>query len=124
MLHVAGSLVLAHSLRLAADMPFAVVESGSGTVLSGQRFAPPDRGGAAISPAQAARRARAVRQHGIAKARLYSQGFGAERPIDTNATEEARKNNRRVELHIEKEGDAASAAPPRGTPPRLPRTEE
>jgi OmpA-OmpF porin, OOP family len=39
-------------------------------------------------------------QHGVARARLSAQGFGLERPIDTNDTEAGRQNNRRVEFHI------------------------
>jgi outer membrane protein OmpA-like peptidoglycan-associated protein len=39
-------------------------------------------------------------QHGIDRNRLHSVGMGQERPIDTNATEEGRRNNRRVEFHI------------------------
>ena len=38
---------------------------------------------------------------GIAKERLTSQGFGPDKPIDSNTTEEGRRNNRRVEFHIE-----------------------
>ena len=38
--------------------------------------------------------------HGIDKSRLTSQGFGMDQAIDTNDTEEGRKNNRRVEFHI------------------------
>ena len=49
--------------------------------------------------------------HGIAKERLTSAGFGQEKPIDTNDTEDGRKNNRRVEFRIVDE----NAAPP--TPP-------
>jgi len=37
---------------------------------------------------------------GIDKGRLTSEGFGLEKPIDTNATDEGRQNNRRVEIHI------------------------
>ena len=40
-------------------------------------------------------------KHGIDKSRLSSQGFGMEKPIDDNKTEAGRKNNRRVEFHIE-----------------------
>ena len=39
--------------------------------------------------------------HGVEPARLSSAGFGLERPLDSNLTEEGRNNNRRVELHIE-----------------------
>jgi outer membrane protein OmpA-like peptidoglycan-associated protein len=38
--------------------------------------------------------------HGIAKARLSAAGFGLEKPIDSNDTDEGRQNNRRVEFHI------------------------
>jgi outer membrane protein OmpA-like peptidoglycan-associated protein len=50
------------------------------------------------------RRAEAVSEwltrHGVDKGRLQSVGIGQERPIDTNATEDGRRNNRRVEFHI------------------------
>jgi outer membrane protein OmpA-like peptidoglycan-associated protein len=50
------------------------------------------------------RRAEAVTnwlvQHGIDRNRLQHVGIGQDRPIDTNATEEGRRNNRRVEFHI------------------------
>jgi outer membrane protein OmpA-like peptidoglycan-associated protein len=39
-------------------------------------------------------------KHGIDAARLQTQGFGPDRPIDTNKTPEGRRNNRRVEFHI------------------------
>ena len=38
--------------------------------------------------------------HGIAKTRLSSQGFGMAKPIDSNDTDGGRQNNRRVEFHI------------------------
>ena len=42
---------------------------------------------------------------GIEKSRLTSQGYGMQKPIDTNDTDEGRQNNRRVEFHIlEKDG--------------------
>jgi len=40
---------------------------------------------------------------GVAKNRLASAGFGQEKPVDTNDTEEGRQNNRRVEFHIEED---------------------
>jgi outer membrane protein OmpA-like peptidoglycan-associated protein len=50
------------------------------------------------------RRAEAVSawlvRHGVDGGRLSSVGMGEERPIDTNATEQGRHNNRRVEFHI------------------------
>ena len=50
------------------------------------------------------RRAEAVSawlvRHGVDGNRLHSVGVGPDRPIDTNATEEGRRNNRRVEFHI------------------------
>lgn len=42
-------------------------------------------------------------KHGIDKSRLTSAGFGQERPMSDNSTEEGRRENRRVEFHIESE---------------------
>jgi outer membrane protein OmpA-like peptidoglycan-associated protein len=53
-------------------------------------------------------------KNGIDAARLTSQGFGQDRPIDSNTTEAGRKNNRRVEFHIEK--DDGGAKPPETQP--------
>lgn len=39
---------------------------------------------------------------GIEKSRLKGSGFGPDKPIDSNDTDEGRQNNRRVEFHIEK----------------------
>jgi len=54
-----------------------------------------------LSQQRAASVVRWLVQHGITASRLTSQGFGFDRPIDTNETPEGRKNNRRVEFHIE-----------------------
>jgi OmpA-OmpF porin, OOP family len=54
--------------------------------------------------------------HGVDKSRLASEGFGSERPIDTNDTPAGKANNRRVEFHIDK-SDAAAATPPKTTKP-------
>jgi OmpA-OmpF porin, OOP family len=66
-------------------------------------------GAAAMNKALSTRRAASVVawlvQHGVDGSRLSSEGFGMERPIDSNTTPEGRQNNRRVELHID---DAAS----------------
>jgi OmpA-OmpF porin, OOP family len=40
-------------------------------------------------------------RHGIDAQRMSSEGFGPDRPIDSNKTEEGRRNNRRVEFHIQ-----------------------
>lgn len=49
-------------------------------------------------------RAMAVKRYleakGISPSRLVSQGFGSERPVDTNDTEEGRAKNRRVEFKV------------------------
>jgi OOP family OmpA-OmpF porin len=66
-----------------------------------------NRGGAAMNKKLSTDRAASVVKwlvsHGIDKKRLVSQGFGQDRPIDTNATDAGRQNNRRVEFHIEPE---------------------
>jgi outer membrane protein OmpA-like peptidoglycan-associated protein len=41
--------------------------------------------------------------HGIDAKRLTSQGFGQDKPIATNDTDEGRRENRRVEFHIAEE---------------------
>lgn len=48
---------------------------------------------------------------GIAKERLTSQGFGPDKPIDSNTTEEGRRNNRRVEFHIESSSSPEAPKP-------------
>lgn len=49
---------------------------------------------------------------GIARGRLTSQGFGPERPIDTNDSEAGRRKNRRVEFRILRARAGAANAPP------------
>jgi outer membrane protein OmpA-like peptidoglycan-associated protein len=41
--------------------------------------------------------------HGVDASRLTSKGLGQSQPVDNNATEEGRRNNRRVEFHTEEE---------------------
>ncbi len=43
----------------------------------------------------------ALAARGISRGRLKSHGFGEMKPVDTNATDEGRQRNRRVEFHIE-----------------------
>lgn len=61
-----------------------------------------DQGGPAINGPLSERRAAAVKawlvQQGIEEARLAAKGFGATKPIDSNATQEGRAMNRRVEF--------------------------
>ena len=41
-----------------------------------------------------------LQNHGVEKGRLGNIGHGKDDPIDTNATDAGRANNRRVEFHI------------------------
>jgi outer membrane protein OmpA-like peptidoglycan-associated protein len=62
------------------------------------------RGQAAKNRDLSRRRAEAVVawlvERGIAAERLKATGFGADKPLTTNATDEGRQTNRRVEFHI------------------------
>ena len=83
-----------------------------------------NRGNAALNKVLSQNRAKAVVtwlvKHGIEKGRLTSAGFGQERPIDTNDTDEGRQNNRRVEFHIRDGAGGAvkDQAPTPGTKPQ------
>jgi outer membrane protein OmpA-like peptidoglycan-associated protein len=44
---------------------------------------------------------RYLTSHGIATSRLGAQGYGPDKPIDTNDTDTGRQKNRRVEFHIQ-----------------------
>ena len=63
-----------------------------------------NKGSAAYNKNLSKQRAAAVKtwlvKHKVDAGRLESEGFGADSPIDDNATEAGRKNNRRVEFHI------------------------
>ena len=63
-----------------------------------------NRGSAPYNKKLSQRRASSVAKwlvkRGISTLRLTSQGYGMERPIDSNDTEEGRQANRRVEFHI------------------------
>ena len=64
-----------------------------------------NKGTAALNKKLSGDRAASVKgwlvKHGIAGDRMSTQGFGLEKPKDTNETEQGRTNNRRVEFHIE-----------------------
>ena len=66
-----------------------------------------NRGGAALNRKLSKDRAATVVKwlvkNGVDKDRLSSEGFGPDKPIDDNATEDGRRNNRRVEFHIEQQ---------------------
>ena len=53
-------------------------------------------------------RAESVRTYlvdkGVAKKRMVAKGFGPEKPLAKNDTEEGREQNRRVEFNIVKQG--------------------
>ena len=53
---------------------------------------------------------------GLEKKRLVAKGFGLEKPIDTNDTDEGRTNNRRVEFHIETAPPPAEKPAPKPAP--------
>jgi OOP family OmpA-OmpF porin len=61
-------------------------------------------GNAAYNLLLSKKRARSVMtwlvKHGIESARLESQGYGMTRPVADNATDEGRRDNRRVEFHL------------------------
>ncbi len=60
----------------------------------------------ALSTARAASVVKWLVDHGIAKERLTSAGFGEEKPLEPNTSEESRSRNRRVEFHVEQAGSA------------------
>jgi len=49
--------------------------------------------------------------HGIEPSRLRAVGYGKERPLDTNDTEEGRQQNRRVEFHILEQDSEEAGGP-------------
>ena len=57
-----------------------------------------------LSAARAAAVVKWLVDHGVAKERLTSEGFGQDKPLEPNTTEEARTKNRRVEFHVDQAG--------------------
>jgi outer membrane protein OmpA-like peptidoglycan-associated protein len=70
-----------------------------------------DKGAARYNKRLSARRAQAAVDwlvaHGIERGRLSSEGFGEERPLGPNDTEEGRMYNRRVEFHIASQAEGS-----------------
>jgi outer membrane protein OmpA-like peptidoglycan-associated protein len=80
-----------------------------------------DRGDAAANLDLSRRRAEAVVAflvaHGVERSRLEPRGHGAERPIADNRSDQGRRANRRVELHIVAAGQGVGAVTaPRAAP--------
>ncbi|MDY7232352.1 OmpA family protein [Hyalangium rubrum] len=75
------------------EIPLVVIEGHTDAV-----------GGPDYNQALSKERAEAVRRYlierGVPADRLRARGFGAARPVDTNATEQGRESNRRVEVHL------------------------
>jgi OmpA-OmpF porin, OOP family len=76
-----------------------------------------NKGAAAMNLTLSKQRAASVKTwlvaHKVDASRLDSEGFGMDHPIDDNATDAGRTNNRRVEFHI---GDSATPATPSPSP--------
>lgn len=53
-----------------------------------------------LSQARAESVMKYLTEHGVSAARLTAEGFGPDRPIDTNDTDEGRQRNRRVQFKI------------------------
>lgn len=74
-----------------------------------------NRGGEAVNKKLSQERAEAVTaylvQNGVAATRLKSVGYGQEKPIADNKTQQGRQKNRRVELKITKQTTGAPSSP-------------
>ena len=77
-----------------------------------------NKGSAAGNKTLSDKRAKAVMNwlamKGIEKSRMDAKGYGQERPIDSNSTEEGRQKNRRVEFHIDDKGSDKGTEKPAG----------
>lgn len=58
-----------------------------------------------LSERRAAGIARLLEQRGVLPDRVRVRGFGASHPVDDGAGDEARRRNRRVEIHVRERGE-------------------
>jgi len=83
-----------------------------------------NKGSAPYNKTLSKQRAGAVKNwlvlHKVEPARLESDGYGADDPIDDNTTELGRKNNRRVEFHIGEKAAPGTVPPPAAAPAKPP----
>jgi OOP family OmpA-OmpF porin len=87
-----------------------------------------DRGDAKANKRLSEQRAQAVVKwlvgQGLEGARFTAVGYGSERPLETNGTDDGRKANRRVEIHVLESTAPPGATPPAATPAPPAKTEE
>jgi outer membrane protein OmpA-like peptidoglycan-associated protein len=66
------------------------------------------------------RRAASVKRYlvegGVEESRITTNGFGPDKPIDTNDTNEGRANNRRIEFQIMTGGETVATTPSSAAP--------
>jgi outer membrane protein OmpA-like peptidoglycan-associated protein len=84
-----------------------------------------NQGNAAYNKGLSQRRAESVMaalvKRGIDRKRLEAKGWGQEKPVDSNANEPGRQNNRRVEFHIVDESKPSDAPKPPAAPVTTPK---
>lgn len=95
-----GSATLTAKGKAVADIVFPLIEASPLWVrIDGHTDS---TGDSAANQALSQRRSQAVKAYyvskGIAKERLFNHGFGQDRPIADNGTEEGRQRNRRIEF--------------------------
>lgn len=110
------------------DEVFRLLEANPDITLMAIEGHTDNRGGDALNLRLSKDRARScldyLVQKGIAAGRLSSDGFGKDKPIESNDTADGRAKNRRVEFHIRNQavgaGGSSGAASPGGAQPEGP----